>query len=92
MYISGEKVMCKWVHCPHGMARPQVADGGDGHQVWKVDANILNMQSRTAGKGWSSILGVWRGGNNSSPENISLLRNVTKDLGLERILSINDLS
>jgi hypothetical protein len=26
-------------------ARPQVADGGDGLQIWTVAANILNMQS-----------------------------------------------
>ena len=30
------------------MARPQVADRGDGLQIWKVAANILNKQSRTA--------------------------------------------
>jgi hypothetical protein len=24
----------KWVPCHHGMARPQVADGGDGLQRW----------------------------------------------------------
>jgi hypothetical protein len=57
----------KWVPCHHGMARPQVADGGDGRQVWRVAANILNKHSRAADKGWSSILGVGRGANNSSP-------------------------
>jgi hypothetical protein len=31
---------------------------------WRVAANILNKQSRTADKGWSSILGVGRGANN----------------------------
>jgi hypothetical protein len=35
--------------------------------IWKVAANILNKQSRTANKGWSSSLGVVRGANNSSP-------------------------
>jgi hypothetical protein len=30
-------------------------------------ANILNKQSRTADKRWSSSLGVGRGANNSSP-------------------------
>jgi hypothetical protein len=40
------------------MARSQDADGGDALQVWRVAANILNKQSRTAGKGWSSSLGV----------------------------------
>jgi hypothetical protein len=43
------------------MARPQVAVGADGLQIWKVAANILNKQSRTANKGWSSSLGVGRG-------------------------------
>jgi hypothetical protein len=49
------------------MARPQVADGGDGLQIWMVAANILNKQSRAADKGWSSSLGVGRGANNFSP-------------------------
>jgi hypothetical protein len=35
--------------------------------VWRVAATILNKQSRTADKGWSSSLGVERGANNSSP-------------------------
>ena len=35
--------------------------------IWRVAANILNKQSRTADKVWSSNLGVGRGGNNSSP-------------------------
>jgi hypothetical protein len=56
-----------WVPCHHGMARPQVADGGDALQLWREAANILNKQSRTADKGWSSSLGVGRGANNSSP-------------------------
>jgi hypothetical protein len=55
------------VPCHHGMADPQVADGGDALQVRNVAANILNKQSRTADKRWSSSLGVWRGANNSSP-------------------------
>jgi hypothetical protein len=32
----------KWVHCHHDMARPRVADRGDGLQIWTVAANILN--------------------------------------------------
>ena len=35
--------------------------------IWRVAANKLNNQSRTADKGWSSSLGVGRGANNSSP-------------------------
>jgi hypothetical protein len=38
------------------MARPRVADGGDGLQIWRVAANILNNQSRETDKGWSSSL------------------------------------
>jgi hypothetical protein len=47
------------------MARPQVADRGEGLQIWRVAANILSKQSRTADKGWPSSLGVGRGANNS---------------------------
>jgi hypothetical protein len=57
------------------MARPQVADGGDGLQIWRAAANILNKQSRTD-KGWSSSLEVGCGANSSSPKKISF---VTKD-------------
>jgi hypothetical protein len=57
----------RWVPCHHSMARPQVADGGNTLQVWRVAANTLNKQSRAADKGWSSSLGVGRGANNSSP-------------------------
>jgi hypothetical protein len=32
--------------CHHGMARPQVADGGDGLQIWRVAANILKEQGQ----------------------------------------------
>jgi hypothetical protein len=35
--------------------------------IWRVAANILNKQSRTANKGWSSSLGVGRGANNAFP-------------------------
>ena len=35
--------------------------------MWRVAANILNKQPRTADNGWSFILSVGRGVNNSSP-------------------------
>jgi hypothetical protein len=57
----------KWVPCHHGMARPQVADGGEGLQIWRVAANILNKQSRTAERRESSRLGVGRGAKNPPP-------------------------
>jgi hypothetical protein len=37
-------------------ARPQVADGGEGLQLWVEAANILRKQSWRADNGWSSIL------------------------------------
>jgi hypothetical protein len=33
------------VACHYSMSRPQVADGGDGLQIWKVAANMLNKKS-----------------------------------------------
>jgi hypothetical protein len=47
--------------CHHDMARPKVADGGEGLQMWRVAANILNKQSRTVDRGWSSSLGLGGG-------------------------------
>jgi hypothetical protein len=51
------------------MARPHVADGGDGLQIWRIAANILNIQYRTADKGWPSNLVVGRGANNTLQKN-----------------------
>jgi hypothetical protein len=73
----------KWVPRHHGMARPQVPDGGDGLQIRKVPANILNKQ--TADMGWSFSLWGGRGVTIPHRKN-SLLRNVTQGLGLGRIL------
>jgi hypothetical protein len=55
----------KWVPCHHCMGRPQVADGGDGLQIWTVAASTSNKQSRTANWGWSSSLGFGRGARNT---------------------------
>jgi hypothetical protein len=55
------------VPCYHGMACPEVEDRGDGLQIWRVAANILNKQSQTADNGWSSSFGVGHGVKNSSP-------------------------
>jgi hypothetical protein len=35
----------------HGMARPQVVDRGDGLEIYRVAANILNKLSQTADRG-----------------------------------------
>ena len=55
--------------CHHDMARPQVANRGDGLQIWRVTMKrpILNKQSRTADKELSSSLRFSRSINNSSP-------------------------
>jgi hypothetical protein len=66
----------RWVPCPHGMARPQVADGGDGLQIWRVASNILNKQLRTTENGWSSGLGP----TTLHRKNISLLRKFIRSL------------
>jgi hypothetical protein len=52
--------------CYHGMARPRVADGGDGYQIRKAAANILNKKSRKPEEGWS-CLEIGCGANNFSP-------------------------
>jgi hypothetical protein len=59
------------VSCHYGMARPRVADGGDGPQIWRVAASILNNQFPTVEKGGLQ-LGGWERG--------------TEDLGFGRIL------
>jgi hypothetical protein len=43
------------------MARPQVAVGRDDLQIWRVAANILNKQSRTADRWIPYSLGVGPG-------------------------------
>jgi len=41
--------------------------------IWRVAVNILNKQSWTAYKGWSSSLGVGCGPNKSQPQKLALL-------------------
>jgi hypothetical protein len=38
------------VSCHYGTGRPQVEDGGDDPQMWRVAANILNKQSLSGDK------------------------------------------
>jgi hypothetical protein len=64
------------------MARPQVADGGDGLRIRRVAADIFYKQSRTADKGWFTSSEVWRGAESPQSKKISMLRNITKGLGL----------
>jgi hypothetical protein len=57
----------KLVFCQYGLAHRQVADEVDGLQIWRVAANILHKQLRTAIKVWSSSFGFGYGANNSPP-------------------------
>jgi hypothetical protein len=50
-------LLCKILYI-HYLARPRVADRGDGLQV---AADIVIKQLRTAESGWSSSLGVGQG-------------------------------
>jgi hypothetical protein len=52
--------------CHHGMARPQVADGGDDLQISTVAAYWIIRRAATD-TGWSSNVGIGRGSSNSSP-------------------------
>jgi hypothetical protein len=47
--------------CHHGMELLRVAHGGDGLHVWRVAANTLNKQWRTADKGVSPVWGLGKG-------------------------------
>jgi hypothetical protein len=67
------------------MARPRVADRGDGLQIWRVAVNILNKQSRTVDSGWYSSLEVGRGLTNLPLKTQYLLRITTHSLGTGRI-------
>ena len=46
--------------------------------VWRVAANMLNKQSWTSDKGWSSSLGAEWGGNNSFPLKVSCYKIFTR--------------
>jgi hypothetical protein len=48
----------RWVPCHHGMARPQVADGGDALQFWRQAANILNKPTRGGPPAWGLGVGL----------------------------------
>ena len=72
--------------CHHGMARPELWME-ERPPLRRVAANVLNKQSRTADKRWSSSLGIERGAKNSSLQKRNLLRNIhTKSLGPGLIL------
>jgi hypothetical protein len=68
------------------MGHPQVADGKNGLYLWRVGANILNKQSRTADKGWSYVTRIGlRTGHHSN-----MLRIITKTSVLNCLGGLKD--
>jgi hypothetical protein len=53
------KCHVRWVSFHYGMARPHVADGGDGLQIFREAVIIFNNQSRTANREWLDRLEGW---------------------------------
>jgi hypothetical protein len=84
MLLTFSSNYVKRVLCHHGMARPQIADGGTYLCIWRVAANILNKQWQKADKLWLSSLGVGRGSNNSHRKN----QHVTKCYTVSRELDL----
>jgi hypothetical protein len=56
--VYSQLTHARWVPSHHSMWRPQVADISDALQCWRVVADILTKQSRTADKAWPSSLEV----------------------------------
>jgi hypothetical protein len=48
---TGYKRKKEGMPCVHSMVRPQVVDGGESLQIWRVATNILNKQFLTATRG-----------------------------------------
>jgi hypothetical protein len=57
----------------HNMVWPQVADGGENLQIWRLAAKILKRQSQAAEEEWSSNLQIGQGAYNSSPQDLNSL-------------------
>jgi hypothetical protein len=60
------------------MVLPQVADGWEAFQIWRITASIVNKQLLSADKGWTSSLGVGHRANNTSQWKLSIAGNVTQ--------------
>jgi hypothetical protein len=58
----------------------------NGLQIWKATANILNKQSRTADKGWSSSFGLGEVLTTPHRKNLNMLRIIHRGLGTGLIL------
>jgi hypothetical protein len=58
LFLVNMKAHISWANCHHGVARPQVVEGGNSHQTRKVDANMWDKQSRISDKVRRSVLGL----------------------------------
>jgi hypothetical protein len=72
------------------MAHPQVADGGDGLQKWRVVANVLHKQLQIPNKGGSPASGLGKGLTTSHCKKNSLFE-MLQSLILGWILCLEDL-
>jgi hypothetical protein len=72
----------KWVPCHYGISRPQVAGWGEGLQIWRVAANILNKQLQTATRAGPPVCGL--GGELTTPhcktQHVNKILNRASDL------------
>jgi hypothetical protein len=75
--ISGTSFRVKCASCHRNLAHPQVADRGESFQIWRVAVNVMNMQSRRADSGWYYNLRVGWTPHIQSPQEPSMLCNVT---------------
>jgi len=70
--------------CCHGMARPQVADGGKP-PIWRVAVNILNKQSDSQqGGGGVLQLGVGQGASNFPLQKLNFYKTKAFTSGLDQ--------
>jgi hypothetical protein len=74
--------------CHHSMARPKF-QMKERSQMWRVTANILHKQSRTADKGCFFSLCVGKVLKPPQNKKLSMLRNISQCPGLRLILRYN---
>jgi hypothetical protein len=74
-YSRTQKFHVRWVPCHHSMVRPQVADGQNGLQLWRVASNTLNKQWRTADEGCPLAWGLGMGLTTSHQKNLVCYEN-----------------
>jgi hypothetical protein len=64
------------------MVHSWVVDGGDGLHIWREAVSILNKQSQTVDKGWSSSFRLDKALTTPDHKKTNFLQNVTQGLDL----------